>query len=153
MLQTTHARAFEVPQRNSSRNYFVASARMHSFVNLTDYLTNPTSLVTVRETVYILGGNASFYDINQPPYASIIVISSFDSELHAVTQLHDEGKHLFDFSPKRDFSSCAIHFLIYIDRSKCPTPSGRMTTQRSRSTCRYKRLLKERGVLSNWPSV
>ena len=60
-------------------------ARMRSVADLTAYLAQVTSLVTVRETVYILGGSSPI-NVNRPSYASIVAISLLDDELHTVIQ-------------------------------------------------------------------
>ena len=64
---------------------------MRSVANLTAYLS-PSSLTTVRETVYILGTNYSSPN-GGPYYASIVAISLLDDQLHIVAQLFDAGKH------------------------------------------------------------
>ena len=65
---------------------------MRSVADLTTYnIITPTALVTVRETVYILGGSSSFNGV--PSYALIVAISLLDDELHVVTQSHDGGRH------------------------------------------------------------
>ena len=68
---------------------------MRSVVKLSAYFAQVTSLVTVRETVYILGSNTSADNV--PLYASIVAISLLDDQLHVVTHLRDEGKHSFDY--------------------------------------------------------
>ena len=71
---------------------------MRSVADLTAHLVHVTSLVTVRETVYILGGNSSIGILSS--YPSIVAISLLDDKLHVVTQSYDEGKHTFGFSLK-----------------------------------------------------
>ena len=62
---------------------------MRSVANLTTYMAQVNYMTTVRETVYVLGGNSCVE--NSPSYATIVAISLLDDQLHIVTQTHDEG--------------------------------------------------------------
>ena len=88
---------------------FVANARMRSVANLSTYFDSVTSLVTVRETVYILGGH--YFPIDSLSYASIVAISLLDDELYVVTLFTMKEMLILPFS-KAQFSPSVPHFLI-----------------------------------------
>ena len=123
---------------------------MRPVVDLSAYFAQVTALVAVRETIYILGSNTSA--VNLPFYASIVAISTLDNELHIVTQSRDEERRQFS-SPKFNILPSSLHFLLYADWLKLLTYFGRIATQRRRSTCRYKRLLRERSMFFDQSSV